>query len=468
MKDSRRHPKQRSRLDRFLFFSKFVLLVIVALVFVLAYSFSYRDLPVSTVQYHFSDYENNSNPSEHTVYPSMKALIVMDYAISYENDAYTSFYMLRNFVANISNIDYDLVLVNGAKDNPTILNNMNGDLLLRVYQKKSYDYIIAMGDRAIAPSKEIKELFYPSSQIILYSVSSTAISDALTPVRSVSDNIENTILTAKNINPTKNTMLFLCNNDDYSSVVMNIAIGHLIEHKNLSYEVLYADDYNMNSVSEYINERSAGSSVFYVSFLQNIGQRDELHNQIINEIQKNTNEIIYDLSPITINYDIKNSVRYWPLDIDDSPMAYLAISPENTLPVNYELVEFAATNIASPDQTHEYAAQYNSDSAFIGWCMQSIGFEQFPKDITQQVQFCTDNSLFIPKSDLKSGDLIFLSSRRNSSINDIDGIAIYVNDEIMIGLNNEGIICPTKIKSEEYQIYFAHPYSAKNHTEPSN
>ena len=153
-----------TRMDKFLYYSKFVTLIIVAVLFIIAYSFSYRDFPVSSAYHEFADHSETSEPAEVT-YPTVDILIVIDYQSRYENSAYENFNLIKPLVDNIDNVDYDLVLLNGAESSAA-LTSTGSSLIMRIYQNKNYDYIAALGENSADAAKEIQQLFFPRNNFV--------------------------------------------------------------------------------------------------------------------------------------------------------------------------------------------------------------------------------------------------------------------------------------------------------------
>lgn len=83
----------------------------------------------------------------------------------------------------------------------------------------------------------------------------------------------------------------------------------------------------------------------------------------------------------------------------------------------------------------------------------------FPDTLTEQVKFCTNNSLYILADELQIGDLIFTSTKLNGNIKDIDGVSIYVNENTVININFYGDFCFTKPVSQGHQVMYASPYA---------
>ena len=443
MSENNKQYKPSRRLDKFLFYAKFVVLIIIAVLFIIAYSYSYRDFPVSTTQYEFT--ERYTNPDIN----SAKILVVMDYKNLYSNDSFTQFYLLKNMLSDIGDYSFDMILTENNAESFTVLNNINEGLLLRVYQKEQYSYIVSIGDGAIAAAKEIRELFFPKSQILLYGVSSKTMESTLTPVNSVNDSVLSTFSASNMLNPSSEKMVFLCDNSSYSEVIMHI-VENRQDESATDYEVLSTNEYSLSEAIDYINKNHEKMSVFYVSFESDADDEPIVHSEIINRIQANIDSVLYDLSPIEDNEEVRNAIRYYPLESSDKPLAYLGLSPQNANICGYELIEYAAANIKS-------ANQYSSISSFVGNCMNKVGFDRFPTTLQEQVDFCYDNSLIISKEELHPGDLIFTSTNGNEGT--IDSVAVYVNQNIIISVNSLGILCFTKPENSNTHVAYAHPYS---------
>ena len=457
MSEQKTYTKQNNRLDKFLFYSKFALLIIIALLFLIAYSLLQRDLPASTAQFHInmhsSDYANCGGVN----YPKARSLIVVD-STNYSDDSYTSFFQLKDLMDANPYLDYDLLVLNNTISNSSVLDRIDKGLLLRIHRKKEYQYIISIGDNAINTSKEIKELFFPESEILLYGATSTAIHNTITPVKSVKEYVANTISASLIINPSTDKLVFLADTDDYSKIIMNIVENQQKHFDSIGYDILLLGEYDINTAINKINKQNENVSIFYISFLDNNNNDLLSHSDVIRHVKNGTSNTVYDLSPITTGDDIKESIRYWSLDASDEPLAYLGVSPEDKCIHNYELVEFAAKNIMLLNADYSNMRQYKSNSAFIGWCMEKMNFDDFPKILGNQYKFCEDNSLLITKDQLQSGDLVFTSSKSHRSIDDIENVYIYVNEEVVIGFNSYGLLSFTKPVNDIYQVAYASPY----------
>ncbi len=442
-------------MDKFLFYAKFAALIIVAVLFVIAYSFSYRDFPVSTAQYQLasqpSSSENSNNPC--TI---MRILVLSDYQSIYKSGVSKAFNLIEPLKDNICNLDFDLVLLENTTMESDVLSNISGGLSVRLYQDKDYDYIIALGKNAAAPAQEIRQMFFPDAQLLLYGTSGEQISNTLSSSYSISGNVENTIKLSAKLNPLAATLLFLCDESDYSHVITNIAHNYVQKHNNVSINIIYSSEKNIDEAADYIISHSDYLSVFYVSFKNDDG--NSLHSSIINYIQNNTGEIIYDLSPFAKESSDRYSLKYWSEGLSSEPSGYLAILPDELSAVNYEFIDFLVLNMSLYYEGGT-GTQFNDSSSFIGWCLQNMGIPGFPETLEEQFSFCSDNSMLIEKNDLKPGDLIFVTTEKGLLPDSISGLAVYINETTVIAANKYGELCFTKIMTDEYQAAYASPFS---------
>lgn len=439
--------KQSSRLDRFLFYAKFVVLIVVAILFVIAYSFTYKDFPVSTALY-----EIHYDPDDELqICSEVNLLIVMDSDSNYQGNAYTDFYLLKDLVNKLPEINYDVTIVNNNAPDFTVLNNMSDNLLLRIYQEKQYQYIVALGDDAVNPAKEIKELFYPKSKVLLYGVSSAASYNALFPLESVSSNIANTMTVAYSSNPNAKNMIFLYDDNNHSDIMMNKVQDKMQYFDGISFVMLNANQYSVDDAVNQINQSEKNDIVFYVSFMKDGEDKNLKHSEIINNFQSKIKTPVYDLSPILKGDEISNSIRYCPHEASDEPLAYLALMPKNVCITGFELIEYAASNLTRINDESCYS--------FVNWCMQDMGLSIIPDNLSELTSYCRENSEFITKDELRPGDLIFISST-NNSLESVDDVYVYVNNDIVIGVNENGVLCFTKPSEKNYQVAYYHPYTA--------
>ncbi len=457
MSNKRNISKQNSRLDRFLFYSKFVVLIIIAVLFAIAYSFSYRDFPVSSAKMEIPKHDNPTDGEDNI---KTHILIVSNYILNYSSDAYTDLFLLKDLLKSIPDTDYDIVILENEK-NSSLINNINDSLLLRINKNKEYNYIISLGDNTVFNAMEIRELFYPKAQMLLYGTTGSTINSIFTPVSSVSEEVINTINAAKKIEPSAESIILLCDNGGYSDVIINIFKNHEADFNNMSIEFINADNYSTSEAVEYINNNK-NSLIFYLSFINQNANESLQHSQVINIFQKRITSPIYDLSPVTEGTNARNSLRYCPLASKDKAIAYLGVSLEDPSVYGLELIEFAAENIMTPGEDYSLIQQYESSYAFVNWCMENLDFAEFPDTVYEQFNFCKDNLALISKDMLRPGDLIFTCSDGTENTENIDGVSIYVNKKTVISINNQGLICFTKPESEIYQVAFAHPYSCLN------
>lgn len=444
MSESRQQSISKSRMDKFLFYAKFGLLVIVALLFMIGYSFYQQDLPAGTAELHI-DSADDSLKSNVTI------LIVIDLESYYQEDTYNNMNLISAIVSNIEDLDYDLVLLNESSAGGTILDNIDKGLLLRMYNEKPYDYIIAIGDHAIIPAKEIQNLFLPNAILLTYNARNNAIFDAIAPIND-SAYTQETIELAVKINPSAKKLIFIHNEENLSpstNSIFNAANQYTETIDDLSYDTIYADHSNINEVIEHINNQPVDTVLFYVSPDLRADSSGAKHSSIIYKIQLNTDKLIYDLSPISQNEYTRLSIRYYPTENSDKPIAYIAINPEDVCEYNYEFIDFVLAHMKN--------SEYENTSLFVSWCMENIGFNQFPDTAQKQYDYCEENSLLIDADELQPGDLVFYSSEEYSM--DAVSVAIYINDDIVLSKNQKDIICFTQTKSEGFIVSFAHPYA---------
>ena len=448
MSQQKEHVSQNSRLDKFLFYSKFAMLIIVAILFLIAYSFFQRDLPSSNA--HSVYYGNADNPN---MMAQAKVLFVM-VLDKYSDDSYEDFYKLNELINSMPNCNYDVVLFKDAPN--TLLNNINDDLLIRIYQDRKYQYIISVGDSAVDVSKDIKELFFPSADIFLYSASFEKIQNTIPSIASMEEYIKSNISAAKSIDHA-DKFVFLCSDDEYSSYIIKEAEILKSKIDGFDYTVLNTKDYTLYSASSYINDLGENTSVFYVSFGAADAEITD-HSHILDVLHTKTNVNVYDLSALNANTEINDSLRLWQLENNNEPLAYLGITQDEKCAASYELIEYIAGNIMNMDEE-----KFHTVSSLIDDALASLGLDEFPEKLDEQLAFCLENSLTIDEENLQAGDLVFTSTTKGGPV---DGIYIYVNENMVIDLNKNGIIAFTQLKSGKYPIAYARPCSLienKNH-----
>lgn len=438
MSEHKHQNSSKNRMDKFLYYSKFGLLIIVALLFMIGYSFYQQDLPAGTAELQIDSSSEYSRQNTNI-------LIVMDFESYYQADEYPYINLIDVLTNDIKNLDYDLLLLEDISDSATILDRINDSLLLRIYQKKSYDYIIAVGDNSIVPAKEIKELFLPKAQIFLYDVTNKSIYDAFKDIKT-NDYTNDVMSLACKINPDAEKLLLIYNEavlSTYSSIVLNTATEYAEAVSGLSVDIINIKTSSQLEVIDHINNQSENTLLFYISSYN----KDD--DALINEIHLSVDKLIYDLSPLSKNDRSRLSLVHYPVNNSKEPMAYIAISPEGASELNYEFIDYAIPNIQK--------GEYIDISFYISWCMDKISISDFPDTLELQYDYCIENSLFIQRNEIQPGDLIFLSNTENS--NSINDVAIYVNDHIVLGENENGMLSLMQIKSEEFIVSFAHPYS---------
>jgi len=457
MNEKKEQPKKNSRLDKFLFYAKFATLIIVAALFTIAYSMSYREFPSSTAQHKFAERSTEVPTEENAEYPPVDVLIVMDYSENYSDEVYNDFNYVKSITENIENISYDIFILNEKSNNSSILQNITESMILRLYENKSYQYIISIGDSAIYSSEEIRDLFFPSAQLLIFSASSGAVSDALVPVNSKDDMIIKTIETAAKVNPRAKNILLISDNTDYSNSVINTAEEY-IKTTTLSSYVMRSDEYSLESITEYIKSKS-NISVIYISYTDETygylnGQADA-----INKLYDDTGVLIFDLSPFKTSDTSKASIRYWQDSKADEPLAYLALNPENTESYNYELIELAAANIPSTEEVSLSSSKYASTAAFFSWCMANMGHYDFPVSAEKQLEFCEENQLITEAESLRPGDIIFIAADSENPVDTRLETAVYIDENLVIYTNKNGLLCFTKPPENDLIIAYASPYS---------
>lgn len=444
MSEHKNQNLSNNRMDKFLYYAKFGLLIIVALLFMIGYSFYQQELPSATAELHL-------DPS-HAIHESnATALIVLDFESYYSQNNFDNISFINNIVNNMEDLDYDLLLLGESIDGGTILDNIDKGLLLRIYNEKKYDYIIAIDDSAIIPAKEIQDLFLPKATLLTYNATNIAVFDAIDPV-SKDSYTQQTLNMAVDINPSATKLLLIHNElilSPSTNTIFDLAKTYAKDSGYLTYETLYVDHSNINKLMDQMKNQSNDTILFYVS----PDLRDEnsctKHSSLIHKIQMYTDTLIYDLSPVSQSECTRTSIRYYPIENTDKPIAYIALSPEGVCEYNYEFIDVAIANI----NNSKYA---DNASLYVNWCMENIGLNQFPDTLQEQYFYCADNSLFIDESTLQPGDLLFYKNTDNNTVEDI---AIYINENVVISINQKGLLDFTKIKSEEYLVSFAHPYS---------
>lgn len=450
----RKHQNiSKKRMDRFLYYSKFGLLIIVALLFMIAYSFYQQELPTTKAELYI-------NPAGEYNTAKTNILIVIDFDTYYQAKDSHYIYLLNNIINNIKDSDYDLVLLDESAQSSTILDNIDAGLLLRIYNEKQYDYIIAVGNNAIMPAKEMQELFMPAAKIFIYDADNASIYNALHPINE-SEYVSNVLELAFEINPDTEKILFMHNElipSQYSDSIFNIANEYTENTDGLSYEVIYTDHSNITEVIKKINNQTKETLLFYLSSDLADENSEAKNASIIYKLQIHTDKLIYDLSPLNQKDVSRLSIRYYPTESIDTPIAHIAIKPENVCEYNYEFVDFAVANAHNTNTSFPISDCCITAPAFISWCMDNIGLSNFPDAVEEQYDYCKENSLFIDFNDIQPGDLLFYSNSADSP-DDICGVAIYINDDTMISQNRNGVIGFNKIKSEKFIISFAHPYS---------
>ena len=454
---SRRHKRTQlnTRMETFLYYAKFVTLIIVSVLFVIAYSFSYREFPSSTAYHEFADHSDEINVSE-TQYPEIHMLIIMDYKDSYQNGSYENFSLIKPLVGNIPNVDFDLVLLD-EPSGQTVLSNSGSGLLARLYHNKDYSYIVALGENAADAASEIHSLFYPASEVLLYGMSNEQICSNAGHTYPDSAYINAALSAARTLNPEADTMLFLCDDSNDSNAAAAIANKYINQYDDLTSIIVYSDEKNLREASSYITENLENLAVFYVSFLG--GDESALHSEIINTLQKNTGEIIYDLSPPANEQSPRNSVIFWLEQSTECPMGYLGITPENPTDANFEFIDFIVANLPESSGFINPDSEYGNPSSLIGRGLNNIGLENFPLTVSEQFSYCLDNSLIIPKDKLQPGDLIFISAADGVFPENIADIAVYMNEDTVMAADSSGKLCFTKMLPDKYQAAYAHPFS---------
>jgi len=458
MNEKKEQPKKTSRLDKFLFYAKFAMLIIVAALFTIAYSFSYREFPSSTAQHKFAERSTEVPSAENAEYPPVSGLIVIGYSENYSDDSYTDFNYVKSITENIENLSYDIFILNEDSHDSSILQNITESMILRLYQNKSYQYIISIGDEAIYSSEEIRDLFFPSAELLIFSSSSSAISDAVVPVNSRDEMIIKTIETAVKFNPRAESILLIGDGTDYCSGVIKTAEEY-IKTTNLSSYVMRSDEYSLDNIAEYIKTRGKSIAVIYVSYTDETYSDMNGQADAINKLHSEAGVLVFDLSPFKISDAFKTSLRYWQDSQTEEALAYLALTPENTSEYNYELIEFAAAHIPGSDEIHSSSSKYSSTAAFFSWCMASTGYYDFPVSAEKQLEFCEENHLMTEAESLKAGDIIFITTDSENSDDIRLETAIYIDENLVIYVNENGLLCFTKPPANELYIAYASPYA---------
>ncbi|MBN2879839.1 MAG: hypothetical protein JXN65_09445 [Clostridia bacterium] len=462
MNEKKEQPKKNSRLDKFLFYAKFAILIIVAALFTIAYSLSYREFPSSTAQHKFAERSTEIPSDEDTEYPPINVLIVIGYSENYSDIAYADFNYVKSITENIENISYDIFILNENSNNSSILQNITDSMILRLYENKTYQYIISIGDSAIYSSEEIRDLFFPAAKLLVFSASSGAVYDALVPVNSKEDMIIKTIETAEKVNPLAESILLIGDNADYSSTVIQTAEAY-IKTTGLSSYAMRSDEYSLESIAEYIKSKGNRVSVIYVSYTDETYDDSNGQADAINKLYDETGALIFDLSPFKISEESKASIRYWQDFKAEEPLAYLALTPENTASYNYELIELAAANIPITEEVSLSSSKYASTSAFFSWCMANMGYYDFPVSAEKQMEFCKENELMTEAENLSPGDIIFIAAGSENPVDSRLETAIYIEEGLVIYTNKNGLLCFTNPPENNLIIAYASPYSLFDH-----
>ncbi|MEX1377930.1 MAG: hypothetical protein AB1Z23_10745 [Eubacteriales bacterium] len=444
MSQQKEHVSQNSRLDKFLFYSKFAMLIIVAILFLIAYSFFQRDLPSSNAHSVYSGHSDAMANGQDNMEPA-KVLFVMTSG-EYKNDSYMNFHKLSDLINDMPNCAYDLILFDNKTN--SLLNNINNDLLVRIYQEKNYQYIVSIGDSAVSISKDVKDLFFPRADIFLYSSSSIKIKNTIPSINSMEEYLEANIYAAKIINHA-DKFVFLCSGDEYSKYMLQLADRLKSDIEGFEYTVLYAEDYSVYSAASYINKLGDNTSVFYISFDAVDDDVTVENSHVLDILNLKTSTNVYDLSALETSTSINSSLRLWQLARPDEPIAYLGITQENKCAANYEFVEYIAGKIMKKIDN-----EFDSVSYLVADAMIRMGLEDFPENVAEQLSFCEKKSLLIDGNNLQTGDLVFTSTQKDGAV---DGVYVYVSDNIIIDINENGIIAFKKPTTTKYIVAYANP-----------
>ena len=101
-------------------------------------------------------------------------------------------------------------------------------------------------------------------------------------------------------------------------------------------------------------------------------------------------------------------------------------------------------------------ADYTDCSYLSRWCYREVGIE-LPRTAAAQAKYCADNGMTISKEELKPGDLIFFSLKKNGRFKNISHVGIYAGDGMMVDASSvKGKVVHRKL-FDEGQVLYARP-----------
>lgn len=162
---------------------------------------------------------------------------------------------------------------------------------------------------------------------------------------------------------------------------------------------------------------------------------------------------------------------YLPLFMDICGMdSYIGLTPEQLealvgdLPegeLGSVIVQYAVSRLGDPySKAKRGQGSYVDCSYFARWCYQQAGVSHFTAPTAaSQAQYCVNNYLCVSFSDLRPGDLIFWSFKKNGRYMNISHVGIYAGDGYVIDASSSrGMVVYRPVFSESSIVVCGRPH----------